>query len=115
MEAGEGTRVPQSRLFGAPIRGCGVASLGFISEAASFVSIAPVYSLAPPCCLFITGYVDIFALPHLLVFAASGYLQSLIILVTLLLPLGSGSTPSGTTCALFKKFSKACSAESPTR
>ena len=40
MEAGEGTRVSQSRLFSAPIRGRGVAPHGFLFEAASLVSIA---------------------------------------------------------------------------
>ena len=47
MEAGEGTRVPQSRLFGALICGCGVAPHGFISEAASLVSITPAHFLSP--------------------------------------------------------------------
>ena len=47
MEAGEGTRVPQSRLFGALIRGRWVAPHGFISEAASLVSIAPTHSPLP--------------------------------------------------------------------
>ena len=47
MEAGEGTRVPQSRLFGALIRGRRVAPHGLISEAASLVSIAPTHFPLP--------------------------------------------------------------------
>ena len=56
MEAGEGTRVPQSRLFGALIRGRGVAPHGFISEAASLVSIvaARFPSLFPVAFLLFT-------------------------------------------------------------
>ena len=55
MEAGEGTRVPQSRLFGALIRGCGVAPHGFISEAASLVSITPAHFPSPfPVVFFFT-------------------------------------------------------------
>ena len=47
MEAGEGTRVPQSRLLGALVRGHGVAPHGFISEAASLVSIASTHFPLP--------------------------------------------------------------------
>ena len=46
MEAGEGTRVPPSRLFGAPIRGRGMAPHGLIPEAASLVSIIPTHFLS---------------------------------------------------------------------
>ena len=45
-------------------------------------------------------------MPHFLVIAASGYLQYLTILATLLLPSGSGSTPSGTTCASVQEVLK---------
>ena len=112
MEAGEGTRVPQSRLFGAPIRGHGVAPHGLISEAASLVSIAPTHF--PYCSLlpFTVYFEELPLMPHLLVIAVSGYLRYLTTLATLLLPSGSGSMPSGTTCALSKKFWKACNAGS---
>ena len=50
MEAGEGTRVPQSRLLGALIRGRGVASHGLIPEAASLVSIT--HSLLLPIAFY---------------------------------------------------------------
>ena len=43
MEAGERTRVPQSRLLSAPICGCRVAPHGLIPEAASLVSIIPTH------------------------------------------------------------------------
>ena len=45
VEAGEETRVSQSRLFGALIRGRGMAPHGFIPEAAPLVSIAPTHLL----------------------------------------------------------------------
>ena len=100
MEAGERTRVPQSRLFGAPIRGRGVAPHGFIPEAASLVSITPAHFPSPfPIALFTVPFKELPLMPHFLVIAVSGYLRYLTTLATLPLPLGSGSTPSGTTCA----------------
>ena len=47
MEAGEGTRVSESRLFGALIRGRGVAPHGFLPETASLVSIVPTHFPLP--------------------------------------------------------------------
>ena len=47
MEAGEGTRVSQSRLFGALIRGRGMAPHGFILEGTSLVSMTPTHFPLP--------------------------------------------------------------------
>ena len=110
---GKRTRVPQSRLFSAPICGCRVAPHGLIPEAASLVSIIPTH-LPVPHCLLTVGFTELPFMPYFLTIAVSGYLQCLTTSATLLLPSGSGSTPNGIICASFKKFSKACSTGSPT-